>query len=116
MKRLKIYLPMIMLVFALQIEAQTTTLTLEQCYERARQNYPLIKHKELIALSKEFTIANAYSGYMPQVAIYGQATYQSDVTQISIDNPMFPKIDPLSKDQYKDKIRYLSKLSKSVLN
>jgi outer membrane protein TolC len=30
-----------------------------------------------------------------------QATYQSDVTQVSIDNPAFPKIQPLSKDQYK---------------
>jgi outer membrane protein TolC len=101
MKRLKIFLPVIMLAFALHIQAQTTTLTLEQCYELAQQNYPLIKQKELYAMSKDFSIANAHSGYMPQVAIYGQATYQSDVTQISIDNPAFPKITPLSKDQYK---------------
>jgi outer membrane protein TolC len=77
------------------------TLTLEQCYELARQNYPLIKQKELYAMSKDFSIANAHSGYMPQVAIYGQATYQSDVTKVTIDNPLFPKINPLSKDQYK---------------
>jgi outer membrane protein TolC len=101
MMRLKIFLWVVLFALLQSAIAQSTTLTLEQCYELARQNYPLIRQKELIGLSKEFTIANAHSGNMPQVAIYGQATYQSDVTQISIDNPMFPKIDPLSKDQYK---------------
>jgi outer membrane protein TolC len=101
MMRLKIFFSVVLFALLQSAAAQSTTLTLEQCYELARQNYPLIKQKELIALSKEFTIANAHSGNMPQVAIYGQATYQSDVTQISVDNPLFPKITPLSKDQYK---------------
>jgi outer membrane protein TolC len=101
MMRIKIFLSVVLFVLVQSVVAQSTTLTLEQCYELARQNYPLIKQKELIALSKEFTIANAHSGNMPQVAIYGQATYQSDVTKLTIDNPMFPKVDPLSKDQYK---------------
>ena len=101
MKRLKISLSVVTIVFALQAQAQTATLSLQQCYELARQNYPLIKQKEWYALSKDFNIANAHSGYLPQVAIYGQATYQSDVTKITVDNPLFPKIDPLSKDQYK---------------
>jgi outer membrane protein TolC len=101
MMRLKIFLSVVLFALLQSAVAQSTTLTLEQCYELARQNYPLIKQKELITLSKDFTIANAHSGNMPQMAIYGQATYQSDVTQISIDNPLFPKITPLSKDQYK---------------
>lgn len=105
MKRLKIFLPVILLAIVLHTQAQSTTLTLEQCYELARQNYPLIKQKELYALSKDFSIANAHSGNLPQVALYGQATYQSDVTKVAIDATnfpnMFPKIDPLSKDQYK---------------
>lgn len=76
------------------------SLTIDKCYELARQNYPLIKQKELLAKSLEFTIGNAQSGYLPQVAIYAQATYQSQVTQIPIS---FPGVDikPLSKDQYK---------------
>lgn len=101
MQRLKIFLSAMMLVFVLETQAQTTTLTLEQCYELARQNYPLIKQKELYTMSKEFSIANAHAGNLPQVALYAQATYQSDVTKVSIDNPAFPKINPLSKDQYK---------------
>lgn len=75
-------------------------LTLEQCQGMAKKNYPLIKQKELISQSKEFSIANAHSGYLPQMALYAQVTYQSDVTQVPIDIPNL-SIKPLSKDQYK---------------
>lgn len=75
-------------------------LTIEQCYEAARNNYPLIKQKELIEQSKDFSIANVRSGFLPQVSINAQATYQSDVTQIPIAVPGF-NIEALSKDQYK---------------
>ena len=101
MMRLKLFFGTILLLMFQQTQAQTTTLTLEQCYSLARENYPLIKQKELITQSKEFTIANVHSGNMPQVMLMAQATYQSDVTKISIDNPLFPKVQPLSKDQYK---------------
>ena len=56
----------------------------------------MIRQKDLLAQSNEFTIANAKSGYLPQLAVYGQATYQSAVTEI----PNQP-VEPLSKDQYK---------------
>ena len=69
---------------------------IEDCYESAKNNYPLIKQKELLASSRDFTLANAKSGYLPQFSIYGQATYQSAVTEIP--NPL---VEPLSKDQYK---------------
>lgn len=114
MKKVKIVLSLFLwIVFLATIDAQSqnqsrllsgqiqnSQLTLEQCYELARNNYPLIVQKELIIQSKDFTIANAHAGNMPQVAIYGQATYQSAVTRVPIDNPAFP-ITPLSKDQYK---------------
>lgn len=75
-------------------------LTLEQCYEKARQNFPLIKQKDLLVSTKDFTIANARSGYLPQLTIAGQATYQSDVTKIPLEVPGF-SIKTLPKDQYK---------------
>lgn len=75
-------------------------LTIEQCYEMARNNYPLIKQKELIEQSKEFSIANVGSGYLPQISINAQATYQSDVTSVPVSIPGFT-IETLSKDQYK---------------
>jgi outer membrane protein TolC len=76
-------------------------LTLDECYEKARQNFPLIRQKGLLVSTRDFTVANARSGYLPQLSVNGQATYQSDVTKISIEVPGFPKITPLAKDQYK---------------
>ncbi|MDZ7647775.1 MAG: hypothetical protein U5K54_11655 [Cytophagales bacterium] len=59
----------IALVFLLSISlnAQGQDLTLEDCYERARQNYPLIKQKELIAKSKEFSVDNVKSGLFSSI-------------------------------------------------
>ncbi|MEQ8423685.1 MAG: TolC family protein [Cyclobacteriaceae bacterium] len=75
-------------------------LTIEACYELARSNYPLIKQKSLIEQSRDFSIANVRTGFMPQISLNGQATYQSDVTQVPISAPGFD-IEPLSKDQYR---------------
>ena len=100
MRKLPLIVLLNLLLSAPGLLAQS--LTIDQCYEMARKNYPLIKQKELLIKSMEFTIANAQSGYLPQVGIYGQATYQSDVTKVPIAGiPGLPSIDPLSKDQYK---------------
>ncbi|MEP6947783.1 MAG: TolC family protein [Ginsengibacter sp.] len=81
--------------------AQTAkTLTIEDCYKLARQNYPLIKQKEIISKSKEYSIENASRGYLPQFSINGQGTYQSDVTEIPIKIPN-TVIPTIGKDQYK---------------
>jgi hypothetical protein len=45
-------------------------------------------------------LENASRGYLPQFALYGQATYQSEVTQVPIKVPG-QDIPVLSKDQYK---------------
>lgn len=91
----------IVVVFFLLISycsALAQQLTLEECYDKARQNYPLIKQKELIAKSKEFTIDNVKSGLLPQISLNGQASYQSDVTRLPGGASL---VEPLSKDQYK---------------
>jgi outer membrane protein TolC len=81
--------------------AQTSEfLTLEQCYELAKNNYPLIKQMALIEQAREYSIDNASKGYLPQIMINGQATYQSDVTQIPFSLPGVP-VPTMSKDQYK---------------
>lgn len=76
------------------------TLTIEDCYRLARQNYPLLRQKDLIVKSKNYSIENASKGYLPQLSINGQATYQSDVTEIPIKIPNIT-IPTISKDQYK---------------
>jgi outer membrane protein TolC len=78
-------------------------LTLEQCYQLAETNYPLTRQRALIAKTKEYTLDNIRKGIYPQFAVSGSATYQSDVTKISL--PPIPgynfSIPSVSKDQYK---------------
>jgi outer membrane protein TolC len=76
------------------------TVTLEQVQAKARQQYPLFKQKDLIKQTKDITIENLNKGFLPQLSVSGQATYQSDVTTVKIPVPGVT-IDPLSKDQYK---------------
>lgn len=86
---------------AYSVNAQTINrITLEECYNLARQNYPLVKQQELIQKSKEYSIGNISKAYLPQLAINGQATYQSEVTEIPVKLPN-TIIPVLSKDQYK---------------
>jgi outer membrane protein TolC len=90
----------IMLLVSFGFAKAQNQITLEECYSKARENYPLIKQKEYIAQSKEYSVSNVWKGYFPQVTINGQATYQSDVTSIPISLPGI-KIESLTKDQYK---------------
>lgn len=85
-------------LFAVSVSGQR--LEISNCYERARVNFPLIKQKELLLKSRDFSIANARTGYLPQFSIIGQATYQSDVTKVPLEVPGF-NIKTLPKDQYK---------------
>jgi len=76
------------------------TVTLEQVNQKARDHYPLIKQKDLVRQTKEITVENLNKGYLPQLSLSGQATYQSDVTKVSVPVPGI-SIQPPSKDQYK---------------
>ncbi len=84
----------------LEAHGQDMSLSLEKCQELARANYPLIHQRGLIAKSRDYTIENARKGYLPQISIAGQATYQSAITELPINAPgiNFPE---LKKDQYK---------------
>ena len=77
-----------------------TQLNLEECYEKARINYPLIKQKDYITKTKDYSVSNVWKGYLPQITISGQATYQSDVTSLPISIPGMT-IETLTQDQYK---------------
>jgi outer membrane protein TolC len=77
-----------------------TQLTLDDCYEKARINYPLIKQKDYIAKTKDYSVSNVWNGYFPQITLLGQATYQSDVTEVPMPLPGVV-IERLTKDQYK---------------
>ncbi|MFY8021376.1 MAG: TolC family protein [Bacteroidia bacterium] len=80
--------------------AQNTSITLEYSKELAIKNYPGIKQKALIEQSKNYQINQASMAYLPQISINAQASYQSDVTKLPIDNLPF-KVQSLDKDQYR---------------
>jgi len=89
------------LYFHGSVQAQTTsTLSLAKCYQLAENNYPLVRQFALIEKSKEYSISNVSKAVLPQFFISGQATYQSDVTQIPITFPNMT-IPSMSRDQYK---------------
>lgn len=53
--------------------------SLERCKELAREHYPLVQRYGLIEQSREYTLTTASRAWLPQVALSGQATLQSDV-------------------------------------
>src|ERR1700732_4380285 len=65
----------------------TDTLTLEQAWQLARNNYPLVRQRELIQKTRDYSIENAAKGYLPQLSFSGQATYQSDATNFPFHIP-----------------------------
>ncbi len=90
-----------LLAAAFMCRAQSTDqLTLNDCYRLALQNYPEVKQRELIAKTADYTIENIQKGYLPQLNINGQASYQSAVIALPFKVPgvNFPTY---SKDQYK---------------
>jgi outer membrane protein TolC len=90
-----------LLLWTMKTSAQDSTLfTLEQCQQQARQNYPLLKQQEVFTHILQLQNKNSNSAYLPQAELNGQATYQSDVTQIPIKIPNI-NIPVLSKDQYR---------------
>jgi outer membrane protein TolC len=80
------------------------TITLEQCYRLAEKNWPLTKQKEMLDNSSALKVKNINKNWLPQMAINGSASYQSDVTEFSIPRvPGLPAIESptISKDWYK---------------
>src|SRR5215204_103732 len=101
MKRIQLsFLSFYVLFFTFSLSAQEQSLSLQKAHELAQQNYPLIKQRELIKQTTGYTIDNLGKGFLPQITLSGQATYQSEVTQVKIPLPGIA-IEPLSKDQYK---------------
>lgn len=81
-------------------------ITLTQCYEWARANYPQIRQYGLIGQTEQYNLSNAGKGWLPQLTVNAKATYQSEVTKLPFDTEKLATVLPglniptLSKDQY----------------
>jgi outer membrane protein TolC len=85
---------------SLLFSQQTSQLTINEVYQLAKKNYPLIKQRDLITKTKDYSVSNAAKSYLPVLNINGQATYQSDVTNFPFKIPGFSTPE-YSNDQYK---------------
>lgn len=100
MKKKIISFALIMMATAIQAQ------TLEECQLAAEKNYPIIKQYDLISQTTQLTVKNIMKGWLPQIAIAAQATYQSDVTSWPESmkgtfQQLGVNMKGLSKDQYK---------------
>lgn len=91
---------LILIAFSPGLRAQSIKLGLDKAYESARANYPAIKQKDLIQQAAGLTIENLQKGFLPQVNISAQASYQSAVIDFPVTLPGLNFENP-SKDQYK---------------
>lgn len=93
-----------MLALASMLTAKTVTV--EEAYERAGANYPLIQRYDLLDGTHAYTLKNIAKGWLPQVSLGAQATLQSDVVSLpdvlkSMMSSMGTEVKGLKKDQYK---------------
>lgn len=105
MKRICVILFLCFLLLPGSMKGQEK-ITLAQCYEWARANYPQIRQYGLIGQTEQYNLSNAVKGWLPQVTVNAKATYQSDVTRLPFDADKLSAVMPgleiptLSKDQY----------------
>ncbi len=104
---MKQYILILLLLFYISGFAQDT-LGLFNCYELAKDNYPISKQKKLYQQSNDLNNKSISTIYYPRLNLNGKATYQSDVTKIDLEFPEIPGIGQIpspdipepAKDQY----------------
>lgn len=76
----------IILLFCLIIAplCVTAQITIEQCVEKAMENYPEIRKYDLVSATREIDLSDIDKGWLPRITAYGQATVQNAV-------PSFPE-------------------------
>lgn len=84
---------------ALRLLSQTSQVTLEQLQKLAYENYPLLKQKQMYSDIAGNKIKQLNTNYLPQAVVTGQATYQSEVTELSFPFPGVPAFKQ-KPDQY----------------
>lgn len=85
-----------LLLFSASASAQVT---LEQCYDSARANYPVIRQFDLLERTEQFTLENIKRSFLPQLNLSARASWQSDVTKLPFEMPGM-NIEWMEQDQY----------------
>lgn len=99
----------IILLFCLVIAplCVTAQITIEQCVEKAMENYPEIRKYDLVSMTREIDLSDIDKGWLPRISAYGQATVQNAV-------PSFPESLSGVLQQMGQSMRGLDKLQYKV--
>ncbi|MDD7437598.1 MAG: TolC family protein [Bacteroidales bacterium] len=80
------------------IVAMSQTITLEECLENTRANFPLLDQK-IVQQEMGESLSNAlWYAYIPQLALEGRMTHQSHVTELDVTMPQLPGMPPMVLD------------------
>lgn len=86
---------------ATPVWAQTSDITtLEELVEAAREHHPSLAKQPLLQKSRNLQHSRLSSAYYPQLSVGGQATWQSQVTEVDVPVPGV-SISPPPRDQYR---------------
>lgn len=99
MDRMKKILMILVLVYMTYLPGAYGQLTIEECQEMARANYPLVRQYGLVDQTREYSVSNAVRGYLPRFSLSAKATYQSEVTKVPFSLPGMT-VEGLNLDQY----------------
>ena len=69
------------LLLALPMVVLAQTVSIEQCQQWAQENYPLTQRYDLIRQTEGFTLKNIAKGWLPQIGVSTQGSYQSAVPE-----------------------------------
>lgn len=85
-------------------------LTLQECQKLAHDHYPMIARTELISSTADYTVDNLSKGFLPQVSLNAQATYQNDATKINLDMGSLQINKGMNKGQYRAMVEVAQKV------
>ncbi|MCC7520242.1 MAG: TolC family protein [Flavobacteriaceae bacterium] len=90
----------LLLFFSLFESNAQQSITLQQCYDWAKQNHPLQEKSQILSTQSDWEIQALDAQKLPKIDLEAQATYQSDVMVLPISLPNI-SIESPDKDQYK---------------
>lgn len=77
----------ILFLYWLLLSPPSDTLRLEECYQKAVEQYPLSKQIKIYDNILELRLKNLNSKFLPEPTLNAQTTYQSDVTVFPLSLP-----------------------------
>ena len=91
---------LILLIFPFVLHAQTASVTIEACLGTAIAKWPGSRTAANAIESGQLKQRNAGNSWYPQIYMGGQASWQSDVTEVSLPIPNL-NLSDIPQDQYK---------------